>query len=198
MPLRLLALALLAATGLRAQTAIEMNLGMKVLSDDSTSPPTYTVSWWGTSGMHYLVEASPDLSTWTFLSGINPSGADAALSVIYETNADRYFFRVLQFDPDDPNGFDDLDADGLPDRWEQHYFGTLERDGSGDWNEDGLLDRDAFRFGLNPKGSDESEVTGKFDSFDYDARGWLDTVTLTGSAPVSFGLDDEGNIETAN
>ena len=92
----------------------------------------------------------------------------------------------------------DSDGDGLADYWEHYWFGGLSRDGSGDWNDDGLKDRDALRYGLNPVGEDESEVSGKSDSFSYDARGWLDGFILTGSSPVTFGLDNEGNIETAN
>lgn len=89
----------------------------------------------------------------------------------------------------------DTDFDGLYDEWEILHFGTLERDGLGDWNDDGLSDRDAFRFGLDPKGADQSQVTGKFDVFTYDVRGWLETVTITGSTATSYTLDREGNIE---
>jgi hypothetical protein len=89
----------------------------------------------------------------------------------------------------------DSDGDGLLDSWEMANFGNLTRDGSGDWNADGLLDRDAFRFGLDPKGGDESQVAGKFDVFSYDARGWLNGTTITGGTSVSYTLDKEGNIE---
>lgn len=195
----LLGLALLLTATLHAQTATDTNLGSKLTVDSSTTPPTFTFSWWGKSGFNYLVETNPDLlSAWTFLPDFNPSGADDVLGVQFNTDADRYFVRAIQFDPDDVPPSMDSDGDGLPDKWELYYFGDLSRDGSGDWNNDGLLDRDAFRYGLNPKGDDESEVAGKFDTFNYDDRGWLDGLSLTGSASVSFGLDDEGNIETAN
>lgn len=97
-----------------------------------------------------------------------------------------------------PGDLLDSDTDGLLDSWELYYFGNLTRDGSGDWNNDGLLDRDAFRFDINPQGADESAVASKFDTFNYDSRGWLDEFSLTGSASASFSLDNEGNIETAN
>ena len=181
------------------QTAFDLNLGAKLTTDSSTVPPTYSFSWWGKSGHHYFVETSTDLlSPWTMLSGYNPSGNDEILAIQFVSHAPRIFFRAIQFDPFDTTGFADSDTDGLPDKWEQFYFGDLTRDGTGDWNNDGLLDRDAFQFGLNPKGEDESEVSGKFDAFNYDARGWLDAFTLRGSNPVTFGLDNEGNIETAN
>lgn len=119
-----------------------------------------------------------------FLMGTNPNRADSDGDGLDDIA--------------DQSPFLDSDGDGLPDDWEILHFGNLSRDGSDDWNGDGLLDRDAFRYGLDPKGADESEVTGQFDSFHYDERDWLDGFSLTGSASFSFGLDDEGNIETAN
>lgn len=194
----LLALTLVLSASLHAQTASETNLGSKLTVDSSTTPATYTFSWWSKSNFHYIVETTPDLFTWSFLPDFNPTGTDDILGIQYTTDASKYFFRAIQFDPDDVSSLADTDSDGLPDKWELFYFGDLSRDGTGDWNNDGLLDRDAYRFGLNPKGDDESEVAGKFDTFNYDSRGWLDGLSLTGSASVSFGLDDEGNIETAN
>jgi hypothetical protein len=44
----------------------------------------------------------------------------------------------------------DSDGDGLPDSWELTWFGTLERDGYGDADGDGVLDRDEFFAGTNP------------------------------------------------
>jgi len=195
---RLLALSLLTLAGLHAQTATDANLGSKLTVDGSTSPSTYTFSWWGTSERYYLVMSSPDLMTWAFLPNFNPTGADAVLSVQFTTTADKYFFRALQFDPNDISGMADTDGDGLPDQWELYYFGDLSRDGSGDWNGDGILDRDAFRFGLNPKGGDDSQVAGQSDVFNYDARGWLNGITLTGGTARTLSLDNEGNIQGSN
>jgi hypothetical protein len=205
MPKPILALVLLFScavpvplSSLHAQAASEPGLGSKLTVDSATIPPAYTFSWWGSAARHYLVESSPDLATWTFLPDYNPAGANAILSIQFTTDANRYFFRVVQFDPNDVSGLDDTDGDGLPDKWERYYFGNLSQNGSGDWNSDGLLDRDAFRFGLNPKGGDESEVAGKSDAFNYDARGWLDGLTLTGGTARTLTLDNEGNIEASN
>jgi hypothetical protein len=148
---RFVALFLLTVGCVCAQTATDTNLGSKLTVDSSTVPATYTFSWWGTTGYHYLVQNSSDLLLpWSFLPNFNPSGTDAVLSVQFATNANKYFFRTIQFDPNDvPSGMD-TDGDGLPDQWELYYFGNLSRDGNGDWNNDGILDRDAFRFGLDP------------------------------------------------
>jgi hypothetical protein len=187
------------AINAHGQTADEPNLGSTLVIDDTNEITVLNFSWWGKYGYHYIVETSEDLlNPWMIREGSAVRGEDAPISMGVGTNAPRYFLRAIQFDPNDVSGLADSDNDGLPDKWELYHFGNLDRDGSGDWNNDGLLDRDAFRFGLNPKGDDESQVAGKFDVFSYDARGWLDGMTLTGNASVSFGLDDEGNIETAN
>lgn len=44
----------------------------------------------------------------------------------------------------------DLDNDGLADAWEAAYFGSLSRDGSEDFDEDGTSDRSEFRLGIDP------------------------------------------------
>ncbi len=189
----------LTCVGLCAQTATDTNLGSKLTVDSTTSPATYTFSWWGTTGCHYLVQHSSDLLLpWSFLPNFNPSGADAVLKVQFTTDAKKYFFRTLQFDPNDVPASIDTDGDGMPDQWELYYFGNLSRNGTADWNNDGMLDRDAFRYGLDPKGVDQSQVTGQTDVFSYDARGWLNGVTLTGGTARTLVLDNEGNINGSN
>lgn len=44
----------------------------------------------------------------------------------------------------------DLDGDGMDDAWEWKWFGGQARTGSGDWDEDGVLDRDEFLAGTDP------------------------------------------------
>jgi len=48
----------------------------------------------------------------------------------------------------------DSDGDGLPDSWELAWFGTPDRDGSGDADGDGVLDRDEFAAGTSPINDD--------------------------------------------
>jgi hypothetical protein len=45
----------------------------------------------------------------------------------------------------------DADGDGLPDAWEREFFGSLDRDGSGDFDGDGLNDREEFLAGTIPR-----------------------------------------------
>jgi hypothetical protein len=48
----------------------------------------------------------------------------------------------------------DSDGDGMPDWWEVQYFGNLDRDGTGDWDGDGLIDLAEFEYGTNPTNPD--------------------------------------------
>lgn len=44
----------------------------------------------------------------------------------------------------------DTDGDGLDDEWERQHFGDLSRDGTGDFDEDGVLDKDEHLEGTDP------------------------------------------------
>ncbi len=44
----------------------------------------------------------------------------------------------------------DTDGDGMDDDWELAHFGTLDRDGTGDFDGDGISDLDEFLLGTNP------------------------------------------------
>ncbi|AFU97592.1 putative Ig domain-containing protein [Simiduia agarivorans] len=48
------------------------------------------------------------------------------------------------------NPADDKDGDGLNDAWELSYFGDLSRDGNGDYDGDGLTDRQESELGTDP------------------------------------------------
>jgi hypothetical protein len=45
----------------------------------------------------------------------------------------------------------DSDNDGMDDDWETKYFGALHRDGSGDFDGDGITDLEEFRLGTHPQ-----------------------------------------------
>ena len=47
-------------------------------------------------------------------------------------------------------GGPDTDGDGMDDDWEMAYFGTLDRDGKGDFDNDGQTDLQEFQAGTDP------------------------------------------------
>lgn len=50
----------------------------------------------------------------------------------------------------------DADGDGLPDAWELQHFGTLSRDGTGDFDGDGMTDLQEWVAGTNPADPSDS------------------------------------------
>jgi hypothetical protein len=46
-----------------------------------------------------------------------------------------------------------LDGDGMDDDWEMAHFGTLDRDGTGDFDGDGHTDLEEFLAGTDPTNS---------------------------------------------
>ena len=94
--------------------------------------------------------------------------------------------------------FVDSEPDGLPDYWEEFYFGDLSRDGEGDFDNDGILDKFEWQARTNPAIDQASEhiveSTGLME-FTYDLLGRLGTVS--GQVDMAFVFDKEGNLESA-
>ncbi|MCJ7547064.1 MAG: Ig-like domain-containing protein, partial [Deltaproteobacteria bacterium] len=53
----------------------------------------------------------------------------------------------------------DIDGDGMDDEWEMRYFGTLDRDGTGDFDRDGISDLDEFLLKTDPTISNHIPTT---------------------------------------
>jgi hypothetical protein len=62
----------------------------------------------------------------------------------------------------------DSDGDGMPDWWELQYFGNLDRDGTEDWDDDGLIDLAEFEYSTDPKNPD-SDGDGFTDGYEVGA-----------------------------
>jgi len=69
---------------------------------------------------------------------------------------------------------EDADSDDMPDWWEYHYFNDLDRNGAGDYDQDGLSDKDEFSWGTEPDSGD-SDHDGMLDGWEI-ANGLLPTV----------------------
>jgi hypothetical protein len=54
------------------------------------------------------------------------------------------------------NSIDDSDGDGMLDVWELEKFGSLARDGLGDYDGDGIFDREEFLLGSDPASADHA------------------------------------------
>jgi hypothetical protein len=53
----------------------------------------------------------------------------------------------------------DTDGDGMDDEWEMRFFGTLDRDGTGDFDRDGISDLDEFLMSTDPTVSNHIPTT---------------------------------------
>ena len=73
--------------------------------------------------------------TLAFESWANPTSQDQ--------NADLFLYGLS-------SALMDSENDGMDDGWEMLHFGTLERDGSGDFDGDGVSDFVEFRTGTDP------------------------------------------------
>jgi hypothetical protein len=97
---------------------------------------------------------------WSMLSHPVPAGLPLHWRV-------RGIFHVVSFDRDgradgtnvyegawfpagEPVQLEDADADGLPDAWEQHWFGDLSADAAGDADGDGLTHAQEYAYSANP------------------------------------------------
>jgi parallel beta-helix repeat protein/YD repeat-containing protein len=86
--------------------------------------------------------------------------------------------------------FSDSDADGIPDYWELKWFGNLSRDGSGDFDDDGLTDLEEFNNNTNPLSKD-SDGDGMPDGWEV-SKGLNPLVDDSSEDPDGDGLTNIG------
>jgi len=67
-----------------------------------------------------------------------------------DTDGDKINDDIEYLHKLDPIVNTDSDRDGLPDDWELYYFGTLDRDGSQNYDNDSDTDLQEFSLGTNP------------------------------------------------
>lgn len=92
------------------------------------------------------------------LYGLDPLVDDSAQDADADgvSNIDEFRLGINPTDPDSdgdgiPDGDEtDNDNDGMDDLWELEFFGNLDRDGSGDFDEDGYSDLTEFQNGSSP------------------------------------------------
>jgi len=100
---------------------------------------------------------------------------------------------------------DDADGDGMDDRWEIHFFGSIEADGSGDSDSDGLSNLDEFLSRADPTKQD-TDGDGLSDGEEVSVHGTLPTradtdqdglsdreeIVNRGTDPLDADSDDDG------
>lgn len=94
----------------------------------------------------------------------------------------------------DPSAFvareKDSDDDMMDDEWELAFFENLDRDGTGDFDEDGVLDLAEFESGLLPDNKD-SDTDGLGDGVETNTGTWVSGEN-TGTDPRNADTDGDG------
>lgn len=173
-----LSLALAGFTCAQAQTALDLNAGLRM--EEGAGQNEYVVKWWGILDRAYALQTSTDLENWTFVNQafVGQGAIITGVGTTLQNGGDRVFWKLqysdtalanpLQWDPDldriglqdeldhftNPfENFDD-DNDGLPDDWEWFYSGSHSLNEYSDYDGDFILDGFEWQYDLNPAGED--------------------------------------------
>lgn len=113
---------------------------------------------------------SPTAAEWRYTDDAPPMAADEiqySLRVSFASSDGS----IRHFDTPPQRYVPDSDDDGVPDQWERQYFGTLDEWMGGDYDEDGLSNRQEYDAGTSPANAD-SDADGMRDGrepqFGYD------------------------------
>ena len=90
------------------------------------------------------------------------------------------------------NSIYDSDGDGMLDAWEMQYFGTLERDGTGDFDQDGISDLEEFLYGSDPTSEEHAPTTPVIIFPRADAQ----VSTLQPELVIENSIDEDGDALT--
>ena len=85
----------------------------------------------------------------------------------------------------------DTDGDGLPDDWEMEHFGTLDRDGTGDFDGDGISDLDEYLNGTDPASSNAPTAPQIFSPEDR-----AEVTVLQPDLVIQNSIDPDGDVIT--
>ncbi|WP_155324681.1 carboxypeptidase regulatory-like domain-containing protein [Desulfosarcina ovata] len=83
----------------------------------------------------------------------------------------------------------DTDGDGMDDAWEREQFGSIDRDGSGDYDGDGISDLDEYLAGSDPTAEDHAPSVPVIAS----PQNGDAVTTLTPELIIENSIDDDGD-----
>jgi hypothetical protein len=154
-----IAMALFACGSLsvHAQTATDVNEGVRVAADATTG--TQLLTWWGKAGRTYFVQQSFDLLTWNFVPTVE-SGTETVCGLNLASSDPRQFWRLVYTDtPTGGNALTaDYDGDGVSNYDEvSPAFGTNPFLRDSDW--DGYTDQEEFTAGTSPTAGASNPAT---------------------------------------
>ena len=92
----------------------------------------------------------------------------------------------------------DTDEDGMPDYWEIQYFGNLNRDGTGDYDGDGISDLDEYLNGTDPTQDTQAPVLSAIPPGGVYATAQTVTLTADEQADIYYTLDGTDPDITSN
>ena len=100
---------------------------------------------------------------------------DAGVAVVLDDSGNGMLGERSAFTPKEK----DSDGDEMDDEWERAFFGNLDRDGTGDFDEDGVLDLNEFELAILPDNKDTdgdgledgAEITAMSDPTEKDTDG---------------------------
>ncbi len=184
--LTLLAVLMMSVMSAQAQTAADLNEGLRVTKSATTG--VFTLSWWGQAGRSYFIQQSFDLMSWQYVPVVM-SGAAVVTGMNFSCSDSRQFWRLrytddstyglsaadADFDYDGLSnqaelslGLDpfnvDTDGDELNDGWE--VANNLDAKSAagvngaqGDPDSDGLVNMDEWYYGADPHDADSDNDT---------------------------------------
>jgi hypothetical protein len=139
--LMMLCLFTVLSRSLSAQTASDINEGLRV-SASTTTTGGFSMSWYGKPGRTYFIQTSTTLMSgdWLYVPIIE-SGAGQVIEWAFTSTAPRFFLRLQYTDASfTGNVYDaDFDGDGMSNGWEVAYglnphladVNTTDTDGDG-------------------------------------------------------------------
>jgi len=150
---------------------------------------SYRFTWPTFTGVHYLVDVSVDLTTWTYITTLFDGSNGFSRYVDFNAYSGNRLFVRLNKDPFNT----DSDADGMPDGWEVIYGldARFNGDAALDPDVDGYTNLEEYALGLGPHFNEYGNGQ-RTQIYTYDNASRITNVNS--SLVETFTYDEEGNL----